>query len=85
MIPPTRYCGGIVGIFDSLSVPTLRYGRICACGTWLDQFDFIAHIPGQQDGAANLAVVEVKACGALGNTPTKDADSLVAFLTYAGY
>ncbi len=47
--------------------------------------DFIVHIPGQMGEWANLAVVEVKSCGADTGDIEKDVDTLNLFLRFAGY
>jgi|APMI01.1.fsa_nt_gi hypothetical protein len=47
--------------------------------------DFIVHKPRSLSDDANLAVFEVKGCGMLDHDPTKDAESLVAFITRAQY
>jgi hypothetical protein len=47
--------------------------------------DFIVHKPGEMGPEANLATIEVKACGLPGKIPTKDAESLAAFIEEADY
>jgi hypothetical protein len=47
--------------------------------------DFIIHIPGNYDLKSNLAVMEVKPCGAEEEQVRKDLDTLIKFIKEAGY
>jgi hypothetical protein len=77
---------------DEADFPFALHGEVDKRGhPLLDQVlgglnpDLIVHTPGQQGPNSNLAIVEVKACGAFGNPVTKDADSLTAFIEQAAY
>jgi hypothetical protein len=47
--------------------------------------DFIIHIPGSYDSRSNLAVIEVKACGAHEKQVHKDLETLSMFIEKAHY